>query len=44
MQNFMNTLISERKSIVLPEQFNLFGKLIGSWQIDYIDNNNSRVI
>lgn len=44
MQHFFKALISERKNIALPEEFNYFGKLIGSWQIDYIDNIVSRVI
>lgn len=44
MQNFFDALTSERKNIALPEEFDYFGKLIGSWQIDYIENDNSRVI
>ena len=41
MTNFFEALISDRKSASLPEAFNYFGKLIGSWNIDYIDNNES---
>lgn len=41
MQNFFKALASEHKNVELPEEFNYFGKLIGSWKIDYIDNNNS---
>ena len=44
MRDFFEALKSERKNTALPEEFNYFGKLIGSWQIDYIDNNNSHVI
>lgn len=36
MQNFMETLTSESKNEKLPEEFNFFGKLIGSWNIDYV--------
>lgn len=43
MQPFYKALTSERKNIALPEEFNYFGKLIGSWKIDYIDNSNSLV-
>lgn len=44
MQNFLRTLTSSSKNAELPEEFNYFGKLIGSWEIDYIDNSNSRVM
>ena len=44
MQYFLKTLISESKNMELPEEFNYFGKLIGSWKIDYIDNSNSRLM
>ena len=44
MQSFLRTLTSESKNGKLPEEFNYFGKLIGSWKIDYIDNSNSRSI
>lgn len=41
MKGFFEALTSKAKNIKLPEEFNYFGKLIGSWQIDYVDNNNS---
>lgn len=41
MQKFIKTLTSESKNVALPEEFNYFGKLIGSWNIDYIDNSTS---
>ncbi|WP_418579214.1 hypothetical protein [Hungatella sp.] len=44
MQDFMKALTSERKSTALPEEFDYFGKLIGSWQINYVERNSSRVI
>ncbi|WP_455682387.1 hypothetical protein [Thomasclavelia sp.] len=44
MQNFIEALISERKNTMLPDEFNYFGKLIGSWQINYVERNNSRSI
>lgn len=44
MQNFLNKLTSESKNKALPKEFNYFGKLIGSWKINYIDNSNSHSI
>lgn len=44
MQNFIESLICEGKNIALPEELNYFGKLIGSWKIDYFDSNNTDVI
>ena len=44
MQSFLETLTSESKNVELPEEFNYFGKLIGNWKIDYIDNSNSHSI
>lgn len=44
MQDFLKALISERKNKALPEEYNYFGKLIGSWQINYVDNNDSFAI
>lgn len=41
MQNFFEALASECKNTALPEEFNYFEKLIGSWAIDYIESNNS---
>ena len=41
MQNFFEALASECKNTELPEEFNYFEKLIGSWAIDYIESNNS---
>ena len=44
MKHFYKALTSEVKNESLPEEFNYLGKLIGSWEIDYIDNSTSRVI
>lgn len=44
MKHFYKALTSEVKNEALPEEFNYFGKLIGSWEIDYIDNSTPRVI
>ena len=41
MQDFFEALTSGCKNTALPEAFNYFGKLIGSWAIDYIECNNS---
>ncbi|MRM86924.1 hypothetical protein EAI28_00885 [Faecalicatena contorta] len=44
MQDFIEALISESKNTALPDEFNYFGKLIGSWEINYIEGNNSLAI
>lgn len=44
MQDFLKALTSERKNTELPEEYNYFGNLMGSWKIDYIDSSNSRSI
>lgn len=41
MQELFKNLMSESKNACLPEEFNFFGKLIGGWEIDYINNSNS---
>lgn len=41
MKHFFEALISEGKSKALPKEFDYFGKLIGSWKIDYISTSNS---
>lgn len=42
MQNFSQTLISEEKNINLPDEYDYFGGLIGSWNFDYVDHNTLR--
>lgn len=44
MQDFFEALTSERKNTALPEEFNYFGRLVGSWQIDYMESSNSLAI
>lgn len=44
MKHFFEALTSQGKHKSLPKEFDYFGKLIGSWKIDYIDNSNSHVI
>lgn len=44
MKDFLEALTSEQKHKAIPEAFDYFGKLIGSWNIDYVDNSNSRVL
>ena len=44
MKDFFEALKSEKKSIAIPEELSYFKKLIGSWQIDYVDSNISHVI
>ena len=44
MQDFIKALVSEEKNTELPETFNYFGKLIGSWKIDYVESSHSAAI
>ena len=44
MKKFLEALTSDEKNSALPEEFDYFGKLIGSWKIDYIDARTSRAI
>lgn len=44
MRDFVEALTSERKNMLLPEEFNYFGKLIGSWKINYAECDNSRAV
>ncbi len=41
MQNFIKMLTSESRNTALPDEYNYFGRLIGSWKISYINNNTS---
>ncbi len=42
--SFTKTLTTKEKNKAIPEEYNYFGKLIGSWQIDYVDNSHSQII
>lgn len=44
MSNFYKALTSVGKHTTIPEEYDYFGKLIGGWTIDYINNSTSRVI
>lgn len=44
MQDFVKALTSERKHTALPEEFDYFGKLIGSWKIHYVERDDPRAI
>ena len=44
MNHFCQALTSEEKNKAVPEEYNYFGKLIGSWKIDYINNRTSQVL
>lgn len=44
MKHFVEALTSEGKHESLPEVSDYFGKLIGSWKIDYVDNRDSSVM
>ena len=44
MKDFFSALVSQEKNIDIPEEFNYFGKLIGSWQIEYVESHNARII
>ena len=41
INNFIEALTSNGKSSELPEEYNYFGKLVGSWKLDYTDHNMS---
>lgn len=41
MRNFIDALTSKGKNVKLPEEYNYFGKLVGSWKLDYTDHNMS---
>lgn len=44
MRHFYEALASEGKNPALPEASDYFGKLIGSWKIDYVSSSDSGVI
>lgn len=37
MKNFFDALISDGKNANLPEEYDFFSELIGSWRIEYFD-------
>ena len=44
MDHFFEALASGERHQALPEEYDYFGKLIGSWNIDYVDSRDSRVL
>lgn len=44
MDHFFEALASGVRHQALPEEYDYFGKLIGSWNIDYVDSRDSRVL
>lgn len=44
MEHFFEALASGERHQALPEEYDYFGKLIGSWNIDYVDSRDSRVL
>lgn len=41
MNDFIDALVSDDRSPELPEEFDYFGRLVGSWKLDYVDRNLS---
>ncbi len=41
MSEFVEALVSNGKSPGLPEEHDWFGRLVGSWKLDYFDRNLS---
>ncbi len=39
MDRFMESLTSKGRGAELPEEYDYFGKLVGSWDLDYTDCN-----
>lgn len=44
MDQFYDALVNENKNMLIPEELDFFGKLIGSWKITYLDNSNSSLL
>lgn len=41
MNQFIEALTSKGKAAELPDEYNYFGNLVGSWKLDYTDHNIS---
>lgn len=41
MDGFIDALASDGRGPELPEEYDYFGKLVGSWKLDYVDRNAS---
>lgn len=44
MNGFINALVSDKRNADIPEEDDLFGKLIGEWNFEWIDNNHERKV
>lgn len=41
MNDFVEALVSDGRNPELPEEYDFFGRLVGSWKLDYIDRTLS---
>ena len=41
MGNFTEALISKEKSSLIPDEYDYWGELIGSWDIDYVEGKGT---
>lgn len=41
MNDFVEALESDGRNPELPEEYDFFGRLVGSWKLDYIDRTLS---
>lgn len=41
MQEFIKALVCNSKSNIIPEKHNLFGRFIGEWDFEWIDNKGT---
>lgn len=44
MNGFVNALVSDGRNKMIPEEDDLFGKLIGVWDFEWNDNNSKRQV
>lgn len=44
MHDFIEALTSEKRNNALPEEYDYFGSLVGSWAIEYVDRDTLRAI
>lgn len=44
MDGFVNALISDKKSDKIPDEDDIFGPLVGDWDFQWNDNNQSRKV
>ena len=39
--NFVEALVSQEKSILIPEEYDYWGELIGGWDLDYVEGRGT---